>query len=599
MAMNRRHKVEKVINYSKITDDQWKTFTEQSELILEEELKMLKIEECPTTTTLNRIWNSIKQIINKAKNIYQRRNRIRIKIIYQKLELQDNKKHMLDSILNRKRKKIVLDKVLIKKDGQKQLCSTEKEITEAMIEHYQNAAGKKMNDGIAMSDRWQRQYAPKNDINTDWYNATVKEITEEEWMDTIQELTKDKAAGPSKVSNEELKHLGTNMKALTLKLANMCLQIGDIPGEWREALFCNCGKKYTKGGNHAALPGRSTETSLRIINTCIEDAKVNKKHIWLIFQDLSKAYDRVDVEMLKLAIDRIKIPKILIQLITNLFVNSKKAIIGYNGVTPQFTSQIGIDQGEVISPLLWTIYYDPLLTEIDSLRLGYKIEHSWKTNIQVPHKKSLSAIVSSQTYMDDVTWLTGSKYMLEKILDIANEFNKMNNIQINYEKFAMTTNEEIQTIDGEIDINFGSEIRKIKPIKAGESVRILGVWVNLDLNTKFVLNQCKDIIRNYNRIIRKKRVTDLQMKYIYNHVIIPRIEYKSQLTIWNHNQIEQLNKLCRSMFKQKTSLVATIPNSVIHSSLGYGVKDIGTIQLQRQVTRLYNQFNTQGVLGQI
>ncbi|EXX74495.1 hypothetical protein RirG_050540 [Rhizophagus irregularis DAOM 197198w] len=144
---------------------------------------------------------------------------------------------MLDSILNRKRKKIVLDKVLIKKDGQKQLCSTEKEITEAMIEHYQNAAGKKMNDGIAMSDRWQRQYAPKNDINTDWYNATVKEITEEEWMDTIQELTKDKAAGPSKVSNEELKHLGTNMKALTLKLANMCLQIGDIPGEWREALL--------------------------------------------------------------------------------------------------------------------------------------------------------------------------------------------------------------------------------------------------------------------------------------------------------------------------------------------------------------------------
>ncbi|CAG8781383.1 20896_t:CDS:1, partial [Rhizophagus irregularis] len=152
----------------------------------------------------------------------------------------------------------------------------------------------------------------------------------------------------------------------------------------------------------------------------------------------------------------------------------KKAIIGYNGVTPQFTSQIGIDQEEVISPLLWTIYYDPLLTEIDSLRLGYKIEHSWKTNIQVPHKKSLSAIVSSQTYMDDVTWLTGSKYTLEKILDIADEFNKMNNIQTNYENFAMTTNEEIQTIDGEIDINFGSEIRKIKLIKAGESVRILG-----------------------------------------------------------------------------------------------------------------------------
>ncbi|RGB40965.1 hypothetical protein C1646_752608 [Rhizophagus diaphanus] len=137
------------------------------------------------------------------------------------------------------------------------------------------------------------------------------------------------------------------------------------------------------------------------------------------------------------------------------------------------------------------------------------MEHSWKTNIQAPHKKSLSVIISSQTYMDDIIWLTGSKHSLERILFIANEFNKMNNIQTNYEKFAMTMNEKLQTVDGEININFRSEIRKIKPIRMGESVRILGVWVNLNLNTKFVLNQCKDIIRNYNRIIHKKRVTNL------------------------------------------------------------------------------------------
>jgi hypothetical protein len=114
----------------------------------------------------------------------------------------------------------------------------------------------------------------------------------------------------------------------------------------------------------------------------------------------------------------------------------------------------------------------------------------------------------------------------------------MNNIQTNYDKFAMTTNEKIQTKSGDIDINFRSEIRKIKPIKAGKSVRILGVWVNLNLNIKFILSQCKDIIRDYNNIIKKKHVTDLQMRYIYNHIIILRIEYKSQLTIWKDNQID-------------------------------------------------------------
>ncbi|CAB4376829.1 unnamed protein product [Rhizophagus irregularis] len=45
-----------------------------------------------------------------------------------------------------------------------------------------------------------------------------------------------------------------------------------------------------KGGNHAALPGGSTEVPLKIINACIEDAKRSNNEIWLTFQDLSKAY---------------------------------------------------------------------------------------------------------------------------------------------------------------------------------------------------------------------------------------------------------------------------------------------------------------------
>ncbi|PKK55293.1 hypothetical protein RhiirC2_802802 [Rhizophagus irregularis] len=130
-------------------------------------------------------------------------------------ELKDNKKHMLDSILNRKRKKLVLDKVLIEKNGSKYLCSTDQEITDAMVDHYQNAAGKKLNVDSIMNERWLAQYASKSDINDEWYASTVKEITEEEWLSTINELANDKAAGPSKISNEMLKHLGNNMRRYT------------------------------------------------------------------------------------------------------------------------------------------------------------------------------------------------------------------------------------------------------------------------------------------------------------------------------------------------------------------------------------------------
>lgn len=147
--------------------------------------------------------------------------------------------------------------------------------------------------------------------------------------------------------------------------------------------------------------------------------------MWLTFQDLSKAYyDRVDIKMLKLALQKIKIPDVLINLMVNLFTNSKKSIIKNAGITEQYLLIIRIDQGEVISLLLWTIYYDLLLTEINSLNIGYEIEYYFKNNIQSDQIEKLKV---KQLYMDDVIWINKSKFQLEQILKIADGFNITDN----------------------------------------------------------------------------------------------------------------------------------------------------------------------------
>ncbi|PKK56788.1 hypothetical protein RhiirC2_799290 [Rhizophagus irregularis] len=50
------------------------------------------------------------------------------------------------------------------------------------------------------------------------------------------------------------------------------------------------------------------------------------------------------------------------------------------------------------------------------------------------------------------------------------------------------------------------------------------------------------------------------MKYIYNHVIIPHVDYKAQLLVWTNSQTEKLNSTCRYMFKRKVSLPLMTPN---------------------------------------
>src|SRR5260364_480485 len=45
--------------------------------------------------------------------------------------------------------------------------------------------------------------------------------------------------------------------------------------------------------NYIALPGNSTSISIHILNNLIEDANCNYKDIWLLCQNMSKAYDSV------------------------------------------------------------------------------------------------------------------------------------------------------------------------------------------------------------------------------------------------------------------------------------------------------------------
>src|SRR5688572_12141671 len=133
----------------------------------------------------------------------------------------------------------------------------------------------------------------------------------------------------------------------------------------------------------------------------LEDAREYGKELWVVLQDLSKAYDRVDLKFLKAALKRIKVPDLTIQFLLNLFTNRKNKVLTACGDTDWYNVLIGIDQGEVISPLLFYIYFDPLLCEIATLKKGYTIKHTWVTDIHPLTTKSISTMISDLGFMDD------------------------------------------------------------------------------------------------------------------------------------------------------------------------------------------------------
>src|SRR5438552_18699660 len=118
---------------------------------------------------------------------------------------------------------------------------------------------------------------------------------------------------------------------------------------------------------------------------------------------MAKAFNTVNLKMLKRALHRIKISNKIIKLIIYLFKDRKFRIITENGLTDTVKARDGIDQGETISPLLWRIFYDPLLCKIqDDPKLGYTIKYTWRPDFQSSEEKTIQLRSAAVVFMNDI-----------------------------------------------------------------------------------------------------------------------------------------------------------------------------------------------------
>jgi len=160
--------------------------------------------------------------------------------------------------------------------------------------------------------------------------------------------------------------------------------------------------------NYVTLPNNSTSIPIHILNNLTEDASCNHKPIWLLSQDMSKAYDSVNLNLLQKSLQRLALPHSIINAIINILHDRQNQVITNLRLTPSYPVHNGIDQGETITPLLWRIYYDPLISHIHDNFKGYTIQVSWLTNLKHQTHNKLSSHCSVLAYIDDTLWIASS-----------------------------------------------------------------------------------------------------------------------------------------------------------------------------------------------
>ncbi|EXX71294.1 hypothetical protein RirG_079790 [Rhizophagus irregularis DAOM 197198w] len=253
---------------------------------------------------------------------------------------------------------------------------------------------------------------------------------------------------------------------------------------------------------------------------------------------MKKAFDSVGLDVLKRAMLRIDIPALLVEWIIALFKHRSLRVATAYGLSDGFTRKDGIDQSDALSPLLWRIFYDLLLVRIQQTKdSGYEMKVNWPNDINDPKTWTQYRLqVPVCAYIDDTVFLESSKFRMQKIVDIANEFYSINDIDINTKKSEMiiinpTVERQEQTI----------ELSRDRPIvqATDDEIMYLGVWFSNKPNRRRWMQRLSATIKNFCDTVRRKFVPAGQCIYLINRVLIPRLIYIAQIMTlteqdWNH-----------------------------------------------------------------
>jgi hypothetical protein len=163
----------------------------------------------------------------------------------------------------------------------------------------------------------------------------------------------------------------------------------------------------------------STATACTTLKETVSSYVRNKSSVFVCFMDLSKAFDKVNHDILIDKLCKLKIPMHIISIINYIYRNQNVAVNFRENISGSFKVTNGLRQGAILSPIFFNIYINDVLNYISGLNDGCKL-----------------GMMSANTiaYADDVTLLAPTTKGLQLLIDVfVRELNKLK-LLINKEK---------------------------------------------------------------------------------------------------------------------------------------------------------------------
>jgi retron-type reverse transcriptase len=116
-----------------------------------------------------------------------------------------------------------------------------------------------------------------------------------------------------------------------------------------------------------------------------------------------------------------------INLIENIYYDSSASVITRYGLSPEFSINRGVKQGDPLSPIIFSLVLNPLLIYLQHLNKGYTL--------------TSRKHISNLTFADDVNLLSETKKNTKALFKAVLSFCRCHNMKINFNKCVYVTTE--------------------------------------------------------------------------------------------------------------------------------------------------------------
>ena len=257
---------------------------------------------------------------------------------------------------------------------------------------------------------------------------------------------------------------------------------------------------------------RRGEDCIFILTSAIEIARQEGTGLITCFLDCTRAYDRIDRNILWRVLEEKEMPKPILELIKLLYTENEVTLKLGEHSSKTMGPSTGLRQGCPLSPVLFIIFISDLEKRLEQTGAGFKVR--LRGNIfDFREKKHLN--ISGLLFADDLALISHSREGMEKLLRVVSDFGEEMNLLFNPEKSAIV--EFAECADSE-----RAFLVQNRTLPVMDSYKYLGV--TLSNGNNYLEEQEKIWEARAEKVLRQMHARSL---WRFNRFEITKIQWKS------------------------------------------------------------------------